>query len=93
MNGNKFVHKQLYVFFTAKYLFCNINDKLVQLILPEYSALTARSSFSSVAFKGDNKIDDLLVMAKALAAEEMASESKMQYIMIPSTKIMKENVI
>ena len=45
MNGNNFVHKQLYVFFTAKDLFCNINDKFVQLILPEYFALTARSSF------------------------------------------------
>ena len=84
--------------FTSKY-----NGLAIQYIDPETNAIRSYypdfitklddGTIQIIEVKGDNKIDDLVVRAKALAAEEMASESKMQYIMIPSTKIMKEKVI
>ena len=57
------------------------------------SSLARKNILQIIEVKGDNKIDDLVVRAKALATEEMVSESKMQYIMIPRTRIMKEKVI
>lgn len=84
--------------FTSKY-----NGLAIQYIDPETNAIRSYypdfitklddGTIQIIEVKGDNKIDDLVVRAKALAAEEMASESKMQYIMIPSTRIMKEKVI
>lgn len=84
--------------FTSKY-----NGLAIQYIDPETNAIRSYypdfitklddGTVQIIEVKGDNKIDDLVVRAKALAAEEMASESKMQYIMIPSTKIMKEKII
>ena len=43
--------------------------------------------------KGDNKIDDLVVKAKADAAEEMAIESKMAYRMIAGNSILHSKII
>ena len=84
--------------FTSKY-----NGLAIQYIDPETNAIRSYypdfitklddGTIQIIEVKGDNKIDDLVVRAKALAAEEMASESKMQYIMIPSTRIMKEKII
>lgn len=84
--------------FTSKY-----NGLLIQYIDPETSAIRSYypdfittlddGTIQIIEVKGDNMIDDKVVGAKALAAEEMAAESKMQYILIPSTRVMKENVI
>ena len=84
--------------FTSKY-----NGLLIQYIDPETNAIRSYypdfittlddGTIQIIEVKGDNKIDDNVVIAKASAAEEMASESKMQYIMLPSTKIMKERII
>lgn len=84
--------------FTSKY-----NGLLIQYIDPETNAIRSYypdfittlddGTIQIIEVKGDNKIDDNVVIAKASAAEEMASESKMQYIMLPSTKIMKTKVI
>lgn len=84
--------------FTSKY-----NGLLIQYIDPETNAIRSYypdfittlddGTIQIIEVKGDNMIDDKVVGAKALAAEEMAAESKMQYILIPSTRLMKENVI
>ena len=84
--------------FTSKY-----NGLLIQYIDPETNAIRSYypdfittlddGTIQIIEVKGDNMIDDKVVGAKALAAEEMATESKMQYILIPSTRVMKENVI
>lgn len=84
--------------FTSKY-----NGLLIQYIDPETNAIRSYypdfittlddGTIQIIEVKGDNMIDDKVVGAKALAAEEMAAESKMQYILIPSTRVMKENVI
>lgn len=84
--------------FTSKY-----NGIAIQYIDPETNAIRSYypdfitklddGTIQIIEVKGDNKTDDLVVRTKALVAEEMASESKMQYIMIPSTRIMKEKVI
>ena len=46
-----------------------------------------------IEVKGDNMIDDDVVRAKAEAAREMASASKMEYLMLAGSKIMQEKVI
>ena len=84
--------------FTNKY-----NGLLIQYIDPETNAIRSYypdfittledGTIQIIEVKGDNKIDDSVVVAKALAAQEMASASKMQYLMLPSTKIMREKVI
>lgn len=84
--------------FTSKY-----NGLLIQYIDPETNAIRSYypdfittlddGTIQIIEVKGDNMIDDKVVGAKALAAEEMATESKMQYIMLPSTKVMRENII
>ncbi len=84
--------------FTNKY-----NGLLIQYIDPETNAIRSYypdfittledGTIQIIEVKGDNKIDDSVVIAKARAAEEMAAESKMQYLMLPSTRIMKERVI
>lgn len=84
--------------FTSKY-----NGLLIQYIDPETNAIRSYypdfittlddGTIQIIEVKGDNMIDDKVVGAKALAAEEMAAESKMQYILMPSTRVMKENVI
>lgn len=84
--------------FTSKY-----NGLLIQYIDPETNAIRSYypdfittlddGTIQIIEVKGDNMINDKVVGAKALAAEEMAAESKMQYILIPSTRVMKENVI
>ena len=84
--------------FTNKY-----NGLLIQYIDPETNAIRSYypdfittledGTIQIIEVKGDNKIDDSVVVAKALAAQEMASASKMQYLMLPSTKIIREKVI
>lgn len=84
--------------FTSKY-----NGLLIQYIDPETNAIRSYypdfittlddGTIQIIEVKGDNMIDDKVVGAKALAAEEMAAESKMQYILIPSTRVMQEKII
>ena len=43
--------------------------------------------------KGDNKIDDEVVLAKKAAAEEMAVASGVHYLMYAGSTLMKSNVL
>lgn len=47
----------------------------------------------TIEVKGDNKIDDIVVKAKQSAAQEIASESKMEYIMYAGSSIMNSNIL
>ena len=46
-----------------------------------------------IEVKGDNKIDDEVVLAKKAAAEEMAVVSGIQYLMYAGSTLMKSNVL
>lgn len=50
-------------------------------------------SFQIVEVKGDDKIDDKLVLAKQQAVAEMAGASQMEYRMLAGSVIMTSNVI
>lgn len=60
---------------------------------PDFVAQMADGSLQLIEVKGDNKIDDELVKAKANAADEMALESNVDYIMYPGSLIMKTNIL
>ena len=53
-------------------------------------ALVKTASF--LAANSENKIDDIVVKAKASAAEEIASESKMKYIIYKGSELMSTNI-
>ena len=84
--------------FTNKY-----NGLAIQYIDPETNAIRSYypdfittlddGTIRIIEVKGDNKIDDSIVKAKAAAASEMATASKMEYLMLKSSQIMKEKVI
>lgn len=84
--------------FTNKY-----NGLLIQYIDPETNTIRSYypdfittlddGTIQIIEVKGDHQIDDNVVQAKAAAALEMASASKMEYLMIPSTKVMREKVV
>ena len=50
-------------------------------------------SYQLIEVKGDNMIDDPIVKAKQIAAEEMATASEMHYLMYAGSRLMKENVL
>lgn len=60
---------------------------------PDFFAKMSDGSYRLIEVKGDNKIDDTVVKAKAEAAEEMSSESGIEYIMYPGSKIMNTRII
>lgn len=84
--------------FTSKY-----NGLSIQYIDPETNAIRSYypdfittledGTIQIIEVKGDNMIDDNVVRAKAEAAREMASASKMEYLMLASTRVMREKII
>lgn len=60
---------------------------------PDFLALMEDGSYQLIEVKGDNKIDDVVVKAKADAAREIAAESDMEYIMYAGSKLMTTNVL
>lgn len=84
--------------FTSKY-----NGLAIQYIDPETNAIRSYypdfittlndGTIQIIEVKGDNKIDDTIVLAKAAAAREMASASKMEYLMLAGSRVMQEKII
>lgn len=68
-------------------------SKRIRLYYPDFVARMDDDSWQLVEVKADFPIDDALVQAKAQAAEEMAVESGVKYIMYPRSRIMKTNVL
>ena len=60
---------------------------------PDFLAKMADGSYQLIEIKGDNKIDDTVVLAKQAAAEEMAVASGIRYIMYPGSKVMSSYVL
>ena len=60
---------------------------------PDFLAMMADGSYQLIEVKGDNKIDDVVVKAKAEAAKEIAVESNMDYKMYVGSKLMTTNVL
>lgn len=60
---------------------------------PDFLAMMADGSYQLIEVKGDNKIDDVVVIAKGEAAKEIAVESNIEYKMYPGSKLMTTNVL
>ena len=60
---------------------------------PDFISTLNDGTIQIIEVKGDNKIDDTVVQAKAAAALEIVSASKMGYLMLESTRIMKKSFI
>lgn len=91
------------VYFTGMFTAANQSDLSVQYYDPEsrrlrtyYPDFLAKmddDTYQLIEVKGDNKIDDEVVIAKKEAAEEVAVASGVQYLMYAGSKIMSSNVL
>ena len=60
---------------------------------PDFLAKLEDGSYQLIEVKGDNKIDDAVVKAKAVAANEMAVASGIEYKMYPGSEVMKTRIL
>lgn len=60
---------------------------------PDFLAQMSDGTYQLIEVKGDNKIDDAVVLAKQKAAEEVAVASKMTYRMIAGTAVMHSSIL
>lgn len=60
---------------------------------PDFLAKMKDGSYQLIEVKGDNKIDDAVVQAKAAAANEMAVASGVEYKMYASSEIMRTHIL
>lgn len=60
---------------------------------PDFLAKMEDGSYQLIEVKGDNKIDDTVVKAKAAAAHEMALASGIEYKMYAGSQIMKTHIL
>lgn len=68
-------------------------SKRLRKYYPDFLALMEDGSYQLIEVKGDNKIDDKVVLAKKEAAEEMAVASGVQYLMYAGSTLMNSNVL
>lgn len=59
---------------------------------PDFLAKMADGNYQIIEVKADNQIDNIVVRAKAEAAREIATESSMEYVILPATFIMKNDI-
>lgn len=60
---------------------------------PDFVAQLRDGTLQLIEVKGDNMIDNELVKAKAAAADEMATESNVDYVMYPGSVIMSTKIL
>ena len=60
---------------------------------PDFLARLDDGSYQLIEVKGDNKIDDAVVKAKAAAANEMAVASGIEYKMYAGSEVMKTHIL
>lgn len=65
----------------------------VRQYYPDFFVKMADGSYQLIEVKGDNKIDDLVVKAKAVAAREMAVASGVEYKMYAGSTVMKTHIL
>lgn len=68
-------------------------SKRLRKYYPDFLARMEDGSYQLIEVKGDNKIDDEIVLAKKAAAEEMAVASGVRYLMYAGNMLMKTNVL
>lgn len=68
-------------------------SKRVRQYYPDFLALMENDSYQLIEVKGDNMIDNAVVLAKKAAAEEMSIASGMCYVMYSGSLVMKTNVL
>lgn len=68
-------------------------SKRVRQYYPDFLALMDDGSYQLIEVKGDNMIDNAVVLAKKDAAEEMSIASGMKYLMYAGSILMKQNVL
>lgn len=59
-------------------------SNVLRTYYPDFLAQKKDGSYIIIEVKGENKIDDAVVKAKARSAAELAEASAMQYLMVPS---------
>ncbi len=65
----------------------------VRQYYPDFLAKMVDGSYRLIEVKGDNKIDDTVVKAKKAAAEEIAVESGMEYLMYAGSVIVNSHIL
>lgn len=60
---------------------------------PDFLAEMSDGTYQLIEIKGDNKIDDKVVLAKQKAAEEVAVANKMVYRMIRGSAVIESNIL
>lgn len=60
---------------------------------PDFLAKMEDGTYQLIEVKGDDKIDDTVVKAKAVAAQEMAVASGVEYKMYPASKVLKSHIL
>lgn len=65
----------------------------IRLYYPDFLAKLDDGSYQLIEVKGDNKIDDIVVKAKATAAMEMAVASGIEYKMYAGSDIMNSHIL
>lgn len=84
--------------FTSKYnglaiQYIDPETKAIRSYYPDFISTLDDGTIQIIEVKGDNMIDNDVVRAKAEAAREMASASKMEYLMLAGSKIMQGKII
>lgn len=65
----------------------------IRLYYPDFLAKLDNDLYQLIEVKGDNKIDDIVVKAKATAAQEMAVASGIEYKMYAGSDIMSGHIL
>lgn len=73
--------------------YCDPESFRIRSYYPDFYVVMKDGTIKLIEVKGDNKIDDEVVKAKASAAREVAAESSIDYEMIPGSAIMSQNVV
>ncbi|MCB2295457.1 DEAD/DEAH box helicase family protein [Clostridium algoriphilum] len=60
---------------------------------PDFFAKMADGTYQIIEVKGDNKIEDAIVVAKADATKEIAMESSIEYIIYKGSTVMSTNLL
>ncbi|NLB79788.1 MAG: hypothetical protein GX796_13380, partial [Clostridiaceae bacterium] len=68
-------------------------SRRIRQYYPDFFAEMADGSYQLIEVKGDDKIDDAVVKAKADAAREIAVQSGIEYKMYAGSELMKRNVL